>query len=86
MLALVDAGSCPKGLAPALFLELLSRLTDLAAWQIWDLWTMLDIHSCGFVSEGCSASACVTRTQLCQAPAAVRAAAAPAAMASLAWL
>jgi len=52
-LALVNPGSCPKGLAPALFLDLLSRLTDLQQWQIWDLWSTLDVHSCGFVSNCC---------------------------------
>lgn len=50
-LALVNPGSCPTGLAPALFLDLLSRLTDLQQWQIWDLWSTLDVHSCGFVSN-----------------------------------
>lgn len=49
-LAVLQPGSCPKGLAPALFLELLSRLTDLQQWQIWDLLDTLDINSCGFVS------------------------------------
>lgn len=60
ILALVNPGSCPRGLEPALFLQLLSRLTDLQQWQIWDLWTSLDIHSCGFVSAAamhcCTAS------------------------------
>jgi hypothetical protein len=48
--ALLATGSCPKGLAPSLFLELLRRLTDLQEWQIWALWDTLDVHSCGFVS------------------------------------
>jgi hypothetical protein len=49
-LAVLQPGSCPKGLAPALFLELISRLTDLQQWQIWDLLDTLDTNSCGFVS------------------------------------
>lgn len=51
-LAVLAPGSCPKGLAPALFVELLSRLTDLQQWQIWALWDTLDSNSCGFVSTG----------------------------------
>lgn len=58
-LALVNpSSSCPRGLSPALFLELLSRLTDLQEWQIWDLWSSLDVHACGFVSVRCLCFVC----------------------------
>uniref|UniRef100_A0A383WNS5 EF-hand domain-containing protein n=1 Tax=Tetradesmus obliquus TaxID=3088 RepID=A0A383WNS5_TETOB len=50
-IALLDQSSCPRGISDTDFLALLSRLTSLQQWQIWDLWYTLDVHGCGFV--GC---------------------------------
>jgi hypothetical protein len=49
-IALLDQSSCPMGISDADFLALLSRLTSLQQWQMWDLRNTLDIHCCGFVS------------------------------------
>lgn len=49
-LVLLDAAACPRGLAAADFCRLLGRLTDLASWQVWDLWDSLDVQRCGHVS------------------------------------
>ncbi|KAF6264489.1 hypothetical protein COO60DRAFT_127462 [Scenedesmus sp. NREL 46B-D3] len=50
-IALLDQSSCPRGISDAEFLALLSRLTSLQQWQIWELRSTLDSHGCGFV--GC---------------------------------